>query len=99
MNTSLSIKRDFERIEADQSTLIQKEQDLKVLSEEVAKLKSTIRNAKSTLAFHVSKHPDGKITFNCGHYALILKSERCEKLIDEPQHKSYLLIVDKEPFA
>jgi len=99
MSTPESIKRNFDRITTDVSGLEKKEKDLKVLSEEVAKLKSKIRDARSILAFNIDKHPDNKLIFNCGDHVLILKSERCEKRPDEPQHKGFLLIAETGMFS
>ena len=96
MNT---IKQIYARVETDQIKLHTKEQDLKVLSQEIGALKSKIRNDKSKLAMEIAQRHGNKLVFNCGDYVLILKSERCEKSLNEPEHKSYLLIVEQEPFA
>ncbi len=88
----------FNKIEADEVILKTKEQDLKVLSEEVGKLKSKIRNGKSLLAMEIA-NCGGKLVFNCGNHVLILKSKRVEKIVGAPEHKGYILIVEKEKFS
>ena len=92
------MKTVFDKIELDEVELKTKEQDLKVLSEEVSKLKSKIRNDKSLLAMEVANR-GGKLVFNCGDHVLILKSNRVGKGSEEAGHKGYVLIVEKEKFS